>query len=339
DIIETNTFSANAISMADYQMDGLTYDLNLASASIAKKAAKAFSLKTPEKMRFVAGSIGPTNRMASMSQDVNDPGARSVNFEQLVQAYFQQVRGLVDGGVDVLLVETIFDTLNAKAAFYAIGSYCDSRRLPIPVMVSGTITDASGRTLSGQTTEAFLISVAHAKPLSIGLNCALGAEEMRPYISQLSKAAPCYVSCYPNAGLPNALGEYDQGSSEMAQRVREFSQSGYVNIVGGCCGTTPEHIKAITQAVADVAPRKLPEVSRRTSFSGLEPLNVTSVTNFINIGERTNVAGSKKFARLIREENYEEALSVARQQVEAGAQIIDVNMDEAMLDSKEAMVK
>ena len=339
DIIETNTFGANPISLGDYQMSGLTYDLNLASAKIAKKAAKAFSTKTPEKVRYVAGAIGPTNRMASMSPDVNDPGARAVTFDQLTEAYFRQIRGLIDGGVDLLLVETIFDTLNAKAALYAIGAYCDSERKPIPVMISGTITDASGRMLSGQTTEAFWVSVAHTNPLTVGLNCALGAEDMRPYIGQLSKLAPCYVSCYPNAGLPNVLGEYDQSPLEMTQRIREMAQAGYLNIVGGCCGTTPEHIKSISDAVADVTPRKIPEISRRTSFSGLEPLNVSSVTNFINIGERTNVAGSKKFARLIREENYEEALSVARQQVEAGAQVIDVNMDEAMLDSKEAMVK
>ncbi|MCK5012643.1 MAG: methionine synthase [Candidatus Omnitrophica bacterium] len=339
DIIETNTFNANSISMADYQMSGLTYDLNLASAKIAKKAAKAFSLKTPEQMRFVAGSIGPTNRMASMSQDVNDPGARAVTFEKLTEAYFQQIRGLLDGGADLLLVETIFDTLNAKAAFYAIGSYCDSERKPIPIMVSGTITDASGRTLSGQTTEAFWVSVAHANPMSVGLNCSLGAEELRPYVAQLSKIAPCYVSCHPNAGLPNALGEYDQSPSEMTRRIKEIAQSGYLNITGGCCGTTPEHIKALAETVAGIDPREIPEVSWRTSFSGLEPLNVTSVTNFINIGERTNVTGSKKFERLILEGNYDEAVSVARQQVEAGAQIIDVNMDEAMLDSKAVMVK
>ncbi len=339
DIIETNTFGANPISLGDYQMSGLTYDLNLASAKIAKKAVKDFALKTPEKAYYVAGAIGPTNRMASMSHDVNDPGARAVTFDQLTEAYFRQIRGLIDGGVDLLLVETIFDTLNAKAALYAIGAYCDSECKPIPVMISGTITDASGRMLSGQTTEAFWVSIAHTNPLMVGLNCALGAEAMRPYVGHLSKLAPCYVSCYPNAGLPNALGEYDQSPQEMALRIKEMAQAGYLNVVGGCCGTTPEHIKAIVDAVAGVTPRKIPEISRRTAFSGLEPLNVTSVTNFINIGERTNVAGSKKFARLIREENYEEALSVARQQVEAGAQIIDVNMDEAMLDSKEAMVK
>ncbi|HQP10303.1 MAG TPA: methionine synthase, partial [Candidatus Omnitrophota bacterium] len=339
DIIETNTFNANAISLSDYQMGDLAYDLNLASAKIARKAAAAFSKRTSDKPRFVAGSIGPTNRMASMSQDVNDPGARTVTFAQLVEAYTQQVRGLMDGGVDLLLVETIFDTLNAKAALYAIDVYGASVGKRVPVMISGTVTDASGRTLSGQTTEAFWISVSHARPLSIGLNCALGAKDMRPYIAELSRLASCYVSCYPNAGLPNAFGEYDQKPSEMAQLIREFAQQGFVNIVGGCCGTTPEHIRAIAQAVDGLSPRRVPALPARSSFSGLEPLNVSDGSNFVNIGERTNVTGSKKFARLVLEGNYAEALSVARQQVEAGAQAIDVNMDEAMLDSETAMTK
>jgi len=339
DIIETNTFNANAISMADYQMEDQVYDLNLASAKIAKKAAEGMTQKTPDKPRFVAGALGPTNKTASMSQDVNDPGNRGVTFDALVEAYTEQIRGLVDGGVDLLIVETIFDTLNAKAALYAVNTYCESENKLIPLMISGTITDASGRTLSGQTTEAFWISVRDSDPISIGLNCALGAKDMRPYIAELSRIASPYISCYPNAGLPNEYGEYDQSPEEMGELVKEFAQSGFLNIVGGCCGTTPEHIAQIAKVVADIQPRPIKELSPQTSYSGLEPLNVTSETNFINIGERTNVTGSKKFAKLILNEQYDEALSVARQQVEAGAQIIDVNMDEAMLDSKAAMVR
>ncbi|MBN1870803.1 MAG: methionine synthase [Candidatus Omnitrophica bacterium] len=339
DMIETNTFGANAVSLSDYAMPELAYELNRASAKIAKKAADVFSKKDPDKPRFVAGSLGPTNRTASMSQDVHDPGARTVTFEQLLAAYAEQVRGLVDGGVDVFIVETIFDTLNAKAALYAIDTYCQENGKRIPVMISGTITDKSGRTLSGQTVEAFWVSVGHANPLSIGLNCALGAKDMRPYIEELSRIAACYVSCYPNAGLPNVFGEYEQSPAEMAGLIKEFAQSGFLNIVGGCCGTTPEHIQRIAEAVSPCAPRKIPDLPVRSSFSGLEPLRVSEESNFINIGERTNVAGSKKFAKLILEKKYEQALSVARQQVEAGAQIIDVNMDEAMLDSQEAMVR
>ncbi len=339
DIIETNTFNANSVSLSDYHMSNLAYELNLASAKIARKATDAVTEKTPDKPRFVAGALGPTNRMASMSQDVNDPGARTVTFEQLTEAYTEQLRGLIDGGVDILMVETIFDTLNAKAALYAIDAYCAANNKALPVMISGTITDASGRTLSGQTTEAFWLSMAHARPLSIGLNCALGAKDMRPYIAELSRLAPCYVSCYPNAGFPNEFGEYDQGSSEMAGVLKEFAQSGFVNILGGCCGTSPDHIRAIAEAVEGIAPRPIPALPSRAAFSGLEPMNITAETNFINIGERTNVTGSKKFSRLILEGNYDEALSVARQQVEAGAQIIDINMDEAMLDSEAAMTR
>jgi len=339
DIIETNTFSANAVSMTDYQMQDLVYELNLASAKVAKKAAEAYTQKTPDKPRFVAGALGPTNRTASMSQDVNDPGNRTVTFDGLVEAYTEQIRGLVDGGVDLILVETIFDTLNAKAALFAVESYCELMDNSLPLMVSGTITDASGRTLSGQTTEAFWISMKHTRPMSIGLNCALGAKDIRPYIAELSRIADAYVSCYPNAGLPNEFGRYDQGPEEMAALIKEFADSGFVNIVGGCCGTTPDHIRAIARAVADCALRVQPMRPILSSYSGLEPLVITPETNFINIGERTNVTGSKKFARLILEGNYDEALSVARQQVEAGAQVIDVNMDEAMLDSQAAMVR
>jgi 5-methyltetrahydrofolate--homocysteine methyltransferase len=339
DIIETNTFNSNAISMADYKMEDQVYALNLAAAKIAKKAAAKFSAQDPNKPRFVAGALGPTTKTASLSPDVNDPGYRAVSFDQLVAAYTEQIRGLVDGGVDLLLIETIFDTLNSKAAIYAVDAYGEKIGKQLPVMISGTITDASGRTLSGQTTEAFFISIAHANPLSVGLNCALGAPQMRPYIEEMSRLAPCYVSCYPNAGLPNQFGEYDQDAKEMAGYIQDFAQSGFINIVGGCCGTTPEHIKAIAEVVAKIPPRKIPDTPVQSAFSGLEPLIVRPDTNFINIGERTNVTGSKQFARLILAGDYDTALSVARQQVEAGAQAIDINMDEAMLDSEAAMAK
>lgn len=338
DIIETNTFSANAISMADYAMENLVYELNIESAKVARKAADAMTKQTPNKPRFVAGALGPTNRTASMSQDVNDPGARAVTFTQLVDVYTEQLKGLIDGGVDILLVETIFDTLNAKAALYAIDEYTDKIGKKLPVIISVTITDSSGRTLSGQTVEAFWHSIKHAKPLAVGINCALGAAEMRPYIEELSRIANCYISCYPNAGLPNAYAEYDQTAGEMGVLVKDFAKSGFVNILGGCCGTTPDHISAIAQTVDGLAPRAIPEHKPQSAYSGLEPFVITDQTNFINVGERTNVTGSKKFARLILEGNYDEALSVARQQVDAGAQMIDINMDEAMLDSKKAMV-
>ncbi len=339
DIIETNTFGANAISQADYKLEKYVYEMNLSSAKIARKAADEFTKKNPQRPRFVAGALGPTTKTATISPDVNDPGFRSITFDQLVEAYIEQTRGLMDGGVDFLLVETIFDTLNAKAALYAIDVYFEKIGKQIPIMISGTITDASGRTLSGQTLQAFWISVAHARPLTIGLNCALGAKEMRPYIEELSNLADCYVCCYPNAGLPNEFGGYNQTAGEMAKLVKDFAQSGFVNILGGCCGTTPEHIQAIAEAVKDIKPRAIREKPIYSCFSGLEPLVVRSDSNFINVGERTNVTGSRKFAKLILDGNYEEALAVARQQVESGAQAIDINMDEAMLDSQKAMVK
>ena len=339
DIIETNTFSANAISLADYKLEDKVYELNLASAKIAKIAASKFSKQTPEKPRFVAGALGPLNKTASMSPDVNDPGYRDVTFDQLVSAYSEQLRGLVDGGVDLILIETVFDTLNCKAAIFAVDSFFEKTGKKLPCMISGTITDASGRTLSGQTTEAFLISTSHATPLSIGLNCAMGTKDMRPYIAELASKADCYVSCYPNAGMPNELGEYDQSADEMASLLENFAQNGFLNIVGGCCGTTPEHIKCICEMAGKYAPRKIEKKPVQSCFSGLEPLIIRPDSNFTNIGERTNVTGSRKFAKLIINSDYEAALSVARQQIEAGAQLIDINMDEAMLDSEFAMVK
>ena len=337
DIIETNTFNSTSISQADYDMQEHVYEINLASAQIAKKACEEYTALNPDKPRFAAGALGPTNVTASLSPDVNDPGYRKVTFDELVDAYYEQVSGLVEGGVDILLVETVFDTLNAKAALFAIDKYFDDKGIKLPIMVSGTITDASGRTLSGQTVEAFWISLSHIELFSIGLNCALGAKEMRPYIRNLSKVANCYVSAYPNAGLPNELGEYDQSPEEMQQYIKDFANNNFVNIIGGCCGTTPEHINAMAIAVADINPRNIPEIETLPQYSGLEPLVVRDNLNFINIGERTNVTGSKKFARLIKEGNFSEALSVANQQVEGGAQIIDVNMDEGLLDSKQAM--
>ena len=338
DIIETNTFSANRVSMADYAMEELCVELNLAAAKIAREAADAYTKKTPDKPRFVAGSLGPTNATASLSQDVNDPGARAVTFDRLVEIYAEQARALAEGGVDLFLVETIFDTLNAKAALYAIDLVSEERAERLPLIISGTITDASGRTLSGQTTEAFWISVKHAKPLAVGLNCSLGAQEMRPYLEELSTLATCFVSCYPNAGLPNEFAEYDQTPEAMARLVGEFISDGFINILGGCCGTTPEHIRAIAEAAQKGKPRVPQEDTHRSAYSGLEALNITPETNFLNIGERTNVTGSKAFAKLILNDKYDEALVVARQQVENGAQMIDVNMDEAMLDSEKAMV-
>lgn len=338
DIIETNTFNANAISQEDYDLADLAYEINVASAQCAKRATEYYNQIDPEKPRFVAGAIGPTSKTASMSPDVNDPGYRAVSFDDLVDAYYEQVRGLADGGCDIFLVETIFDTLNCKAALFAIDKYCDEVGREYPIMISGTITDASGRTLSGQTVEAFWISVSHANVFSVGLNCALGATEMRPHIQALANIADCYISAYPNAGLPNEFGEYDQDGEEMSGYVKDFAASGFVNIIGGCCGTSPEHIQCMAEAVQDVAPRKRNEPSKYAQYSGLEPLIVRENLNFINVGERTNVTGSRKFARLIKNGNYEEALSVARQQVEGGAQVIDVNMDEGLLDSKQAMV-
>ena len=339
DIIETNTFNANAISMADYHMEELAHELNLESARLARQAADAFTAKDPSRPRFVAGSIGPTNRTASISPDVNDASYRAVNFDQLVKAYSEQIQALGEGRIDILLIETIFDTLNAKAAIYAALSYNESADHPIPVMISGTITDASGRTLSGQTAEAFWISVQHAEPLAIGFNCALGAKDMKPHLETISRIAGTFISAYPNAGLPNQFGQYDQTPEEMAALIKDFAQSHLVNIVGGCCGSTPDHIRSIDAAMKNMPARKIPALIPASHYSGLEPLILRPDMNFVNIGERTNVTGSKKFAKLIIDEKYDDALAVARQQVDAGAQIIDINMDEAMLDSKAAMVK
>ncbi|MBT3545919.1 MAG: methionine synthase [Saprospiraceae bacterium] len=337
DIVETNTFSANSISQADYNMTELAYEMNVESAKIAKAVAEIYTQANPAKPRYVAGALGPTNRTASLSPDINNPGYRAVGFDDLKETYYEQAKALADGGVDIFLVETIFDTLNSKAALYAIQELLEEVQRDIPIMISGTITDASGRTLSGQTTEAFWISVKHAKPLTIGFNCALGAKELRPYLNELSKIADCYVSAYPNAGLPNELGEYDQGPDEMANLIRDFLANNMVNLIGGCCGTTPKHIQAMATAASEYAPRSIPTIRPISQYAGLEPLSVRDDLNFINIGERTNVTGSRKFARLIKDGKYSEALSVAQQQVNGGAQIIDVNMDEGLLDSKAVM--
>ncbi len=334
DILETNTFSGTSIAMADYHMEDLVYELNYESARIAREAADKYTAMNPNKPRYVAGSIGPTNRTLSLSPDVNDPGYRAVTFDELVEAYSEQIRGLIDGGADVLLVETIFDTLNAKAALFAISQ---APQEGLPVMISGTITDASGRTLSGQTTEAFLTSISHMPLLSVGLNCALGADLMRPYVQTLSEKAPFMTSAHPNAGLPNEMGEYDQSPAEMAEIVEGFLQDNFLNIIGGCCGSTPAHIKAIAEVAAKYQPRDIPEVEKIQRLSGLEPFNVTENIKFVNVGERCNVTGSKKFARLIREGDYDAALAVAREQVENGAQVVDINLDEGMIDGVVAM--
>lgn len=339
DIITTNTFNANRISMADYGMEEKVFEMNYQSARLALQAIKEFE-NSPEPLRhFVAGTLGPTNRTASISPDVNDPSARSVTFDQLAEAYSEQARGLIEGGVHILMVETVFDVLNCKAALYAIESVFEEKGFRLPVMVSFTITDRSGRTLTGQTLEAFLISVSHFPLFSIGLNCALGAEQLRPFVEELSSRSGFYVSAHPNAGLPNQFGEYDQAAEYMASITEEYMKRGWVNIIGGCCGTTPEHIQKIAERAKKYDPRKIPSIPRYTRFSGLEPLVITPETNFVNIGERTNVSGSLKFARLIREEKYGEAVAIARQQVGGGAQMIDICMDEAMLDSEKAMVK
>ncbi|MFK7933696.1 MAG: homocysteine S-methyltransferase family protein, partial [Saprospiraceae bacterium] len=339
DIIETNTFSGTTIAQADYDMEDAAYDINFFSAKVARKAADDYTAMNPAKPRFVAGAMGPTNRTASISPDVNNPGYRAVTFDELKDAYYEQATGLLDGGVDVFLVETIFDTLNAKAALFAIDQLCAERGVEVPIMVSGTITDASGRTLSGQTAEAFYVSVSHVNLFSVGLNCALGAQEMRPHLADLSAIADCFISAYPNAGLPNEFGEYDQEADEMKNYIRDFASSGLVNIIGGCCGTTPDHIRAMAEAVEGVTPRVIPELPQYTMLSGLEPLVIRPETNFVNVGERTNVTGSRKFARLIKTGALDEALSVALHQVEGGAQVIDVNMDEGLLDSEKAMVE
>jgi 5-methyltetrahydrofolate--homocysteine methyltransferase len=338
DIIETNTFNSNATSQADYGTEALVAELNLAAAQVARRAADDVAARTG-RPRFVAGALGPTNRTASLSPDVNDPGFRNVSFDGLAATYAEATRSLVEGGVDLILVETIFDTLNAKAALYAVRQVFDELGVELPIMISGTITDASGRTLSGQTVEAFWNSVRHARPTVIGLNCALGAKQLRPYVEELSRIADTFVCAYPNAGLPNAFGEYDETACETADLVRDYVASGFVNIVGGCCGTTPEHIAHIAEAVGELPPRKPPVVETRCRLSGLEPLNIGPDSLFVNVGERTNVTGSAKFRRLIEADDYAGALEVARQQVASGAQVIDVNMDEGMLDSEAAMVR
>ncbi len=338
DIIETNTFSSTSIAQKDYKLENLAYELNYESARIAREAVDGFTEKTPDKPRFVAGALGPTNRTASLSPDVNNPGFRNVTFDELKEAYKEATRGLVEGGADLLLVETIFDTLNAKAAIFAIKEYLEEENLDVPIMISGTITDASGRTLSGQVTEAFWNSVLHAEPISVGLNCALGSSELRQYIEELSGIAATNVSAYPNAGLPNEFGEYDETPEHMATEIGEWARNGWLNIVGGCCGTTPEHIEAIAEAVSGHAPREVPEVPPKLRLSGLEPANIGPGSLFVNVGERTNVTGSRRFKDLILSGDYETALEVAQNQVENGAQMIDVNMDEGMLEGEEAMV-
>jgi len=337
DILETNTFNATSVSMADYQLESVVYEINVAAAKLAVAEANKYTALNPQKPRFVAGAVGPTSKTASMSPDVNDPGFRAISYDQLKESYTEQVRGLIEGGVDLLLVETIFDTLNAKAALYAINEVLAEKKMRMPVMVSGTITDLSGRTLSGQTVEAFLNSVSHIDLLSVGFNCSLGAEQLNPFIEELSRKAPFYVSAYPNAGLPNQFGEYDESPLQMATHIQPILGNKSVNIIGGCCGTTPEHIRELCKIAEKSTPRHIPAIDKHLRLSGLEPLLVFEQSNFINIGERTNVSGSKKFARLIREEKYDEALSVARQQVEAGAQILDINMDDALLDAKREM--
>ena len=337
DIVETNTFSSTSIAQADYGMEELVYELNFKSAQLAREAADKLTAQQPDKPRFVAGAVGPTNRTASISPDVNDPGYRNVTYNELVDSYTEALHGLVDGGVDTILIETVFDTLNAKAAIYAVLKFFDDEQIKLPVMLSGTITDASGRTLSGQTPEAFWNSVSHANPLSVGFNCALGAEALRPHIQAVSNLADTHISVYPNAGLPNAFGGYDDSPEYMAVQLREFAESGFVNIVGGCCGTTPSHIKDIAETLDGAQPRVIPDAAPQSALSGLEPLTLNDVTGFVNVGERTNVAGSAKFARLIRDGEYGQALDIAREQVANGAQIVDVNMDDAMLDAEKTM--
>ncbi len=338
DILLTNTFNATRISQADYGTEEFVYEMNKVSAEIAKKAADKFTAQNPDKPRFVAGSLGPTNKTLSLSPDVNDPGYRAVTFDEVKDAYREQVEGLIDGGADLFIIETIFDTLNGKAAIFAIDEALENRGIKLPLMVSGTITDASGRTLSGQTLEAFINSVSHIELLSIGLNCSLGASDLRPYVKELSKKAPFHISAHPNAGLPNQFGEYDETPGIMTEHIKDYLDNSFVNIIGGCCGTTPDHIRAFAEVAKTATPHTVVKSEPNTKLSGLEPVTITENTNFVNIGERCNVAGSRKFARLIREEKYEEALSVARAQVENGAQVIDVNLDDAMLDAEKEMV-
>ncbi|WP_428775086.1 methionine synthase [Vibrio sp.] len=339
DILETNTFNATTIAMADYDMQSLSAEINREAARLAREVADKWSAKTPNKPRYVAGVLGPTNRTCSISPDVNDPGYRNVSFDDLVTAYRESTQALIEGGADLIMIETIFDTLNAKACAFAVQSVFDDLGVELPIMISGTITDASGRTLSGQTTEAFYNALRHIKPISFGLNCALGPDELRQYVEELSRICECNVSAHPNAGLPNAFGEYDLDPEEMASHISEWAQSGFLNLVGGCCGTTPEHIRQMALAVEQLAPRVAPELPVACRLSGLEPLTIDKDSLFINVGERTNVTGSARFKRLIKEELYDEALEVARQQVENGAQIIDINMDEGMLDAEACMVR
>jgi 5-methyltetrahydrofolate--homocysteine methyltransferase len=339
DIIETNTFSSTSVAQADYRLEDLAYELNYEAARLARETADAFAEKTPERPRYVAGALGPTNRTASLSPDVNNPGFRNITFDELADSYAEAARGLVEGGVDLLLVETVFDTLNARAAIFGITSYLEEEGLDVPIMISGTITDASGRTLSGQVTEAFWNSVRHANPISVGLNCALGSKELRQYIEELSRISDVSISAYPNAGLPNEFGEYEETPEMMAAEIREWARAGWLNIVGGCCGTTPDHLRAMAEAVSGHPPREIPEIPKKLRLSGLEPCNIGPDSLFVNVGERTNVTGSARFKDLISNEDYETALDVARQQVENGAQIIDVNMDEGMLEGEEAMVR
>ena len=335
DIIETNTFNANAYGMADYGMQELVYELNVAAAQVAREAADTYTVT--DKPRFVAGVLGPMPVTASMSKDVNDPGARDVTFDQLREAYTVSLQGLIDGGADIVLVETVFDTLNAKAALFAIDEFFEANEIRLPVIISGTITDASGRILTGQTPEAFWNSLRHIKPVSFGFNCALGAKELRPHVEEMSGIADCYINVHPNAGLPNAFGGFDETPEMLAEEIGDWARNGFVNIVGGCCGTTPAHIRAIAEAVSPYPPRLVPKVPVECRLSGLEACNIRDDSLFVNVGERTNVTGSAKFKRLILEESYGEALEVARQQVENGAQIIDINMDEGMLDGEQAM--
>ena len=337
DLIETNTFTATSVSLADYGLESHARAINEAAARVARRAADAMTRRTPNRPRFVAGSLGPTNKTASISPYVDRPALRAITFDELVSAYHDAASGLLDGGVDLLLAETSFDTLNLKAALFAIARCFDERGSRVPVIASFTITDRSGRTLSGQTPEAVWISIAHAELLAVGLNCALGPAEMEPHLEELSRVAPIFVACYPNAGLPNEFGGYDETPESMAKRLGEFARAGWLNLVGGCCGTTPEHVRAIAEAVEGLAPRQPPEIERYTRLSGLEPLTVRPDSNLILIGERTNVTGSRRFARLVRDGRYEEALDVARQQVTGGANVLDVNMDEGLLDSEEAM--
>jgi 5-methyltetrahydrofolate--homocysteine methyltransferase len=337
DIVETNTFNSTRISQADYGLESIAYELNRAGALLAREAVDTVAARTPENPRWVAGVLGPTNRTASISPDVNDPGFRNITFDQLCHAYREALAGLVDGGCDIVLIETVFDTLNAKAALFAIDEYFESKQLRLPIIISGTITDLSGRTLSGQTVEAFWNSVRHARPLAIGLNCALGAKELRQYVDELSQVADTYVSCHPNAGLPNEFGGYDDTPEHMAGLLGEFAQSGLVNIVGGCCGTTPDHIRMISETVSRCAPRNVPTLPVRCRLSGLEPMTIGPDSIFVNIGERTNVTGSAKFKKLILSDDFDSAINIAREQVGNGAQLIDINMDEGMLDSEAAM--